>query len=720
MTDEDRAFFEQMQTCRDAYRRLGECIHDTVGKQASAFDLGCGVGDATLRLKELGWGVRGMEFSGDARALADPSLEMLPLDLTAAPLDVEQADCVICTETAEHVEVQYADTVVDNITGRARKTVVFSAARLGQEWPGHVNCQALEYWVEKFKRRGWVLSKGKTAKLQRLMQDRRAQHFGAYGNFVVFHKRVTPIIIVVSTSFAPSAPMRAMHKLSVSGQTIQVRHAFIDASLQDPPKTHSENLYDAVKGLSPDVVVVALDGDDWLAHGEVLERIGELYQDPDLWLTYGGFVTDKGQHLSTNRAYEGTEDVRTAPWHCGHLKTFRAGLFQCIDPEDLKLADGTFTGEAVDRAITYPMVEMAGWDRTHFVGETVVVFNWSASTEITDPERASSVGDEATSWFGKKPRYRRIDDYRAPPENLYVSRPASLRKDLVSVIVPCHKQSRYLTECMRSIGEQTYPHVEVIIACGDEESEKLAHIIRSDWNSQCWTDRVLGGVRVLEGLVKGLADARNHAVEEAAGKYVVCVDADDWIEPDFIAKMLEASPEDREYSLVTCSMIEFGDRTSKRAIGLAGRDRSAELEANYFLVCSMFTRALHKLVGGWENALFGYEDWDFWVKLTQTKDIYLGEVPEYLFHYRIHGDQGSNFCEQNHDALKAAIRTIHPDIFGHPSAQDMLALVKCSEAARQKFLERAAWFPDNRNAQLIGKLLDDKVRDVFVSRTTVP
>lgn len=711
MTDEDKGFFEQMQTCRAAYRRLGEVIHETVGRQVSAFDLGCGVGDATLRLKELGWGVKGMEFSEDARALADPSLEMLPLDLTAEPLDVEQADCVICTETAEHVEVQYADTVVDNITARARKAIVFSAARLGQEWPGHVNCQMLEYWVEKFKRRGWVLSKGKSAMLQRLMLERNAQHSGAAGNFVVFHKRTTPELVVVSTSFALPEPMELMCKLSVSGQTLQAKHIFIDASLQDPPKTHTENLYDTVKSLDPDTVVVQLDGDDWLAHGEVLERLSKLYEDPELWLTYGGFVTDKGQELGSNRAYGPTEQVRGAPWHCGHLKSFRAGLMQCIDPEDLKLEDGTFTSEGVDRAITYPMVERAGWDRTHWVDEKWYVFNWSASTELTNPERAAA-GDAVTKYFEAKPRYARVEDYKSPPQERYFFKPASRRTDLVSVIVPCHKQSQYLYECLDSIESQTYERVEVIVACGDDESYRAA----KSWRLKL----ALGPYKVLGGLVKGLADARNHAIEEATGRYVVCVDADDTVEPTFIAKLLEASPEGEQYSLVTCSMNEFGDRTGKRAIGLAGRDKSAELDANYFLVCSMFTRALHKLVGGYENSLFGYEDWDFWLKLCQVPTIYLGEVPEYLFNYRIHGDQGSNFCEQNDGALRAAIHLIHPDIYGPPTTSDMMTLAKCSEAARQKFLQRTAWFPDNRNAQLIGKLLADKIRDVFVPKGATP
>ena len=172
-------------------------------------------------------------------------------------------------------------------------------------------------------------------------------------------------LIIVSTCF--KSPTEEKCRTSVETQTLKVPHVFIDAALQEVPKTHSENLYDAVKVLDPDDIVVQLDGDDWLAHPRVLETVARLYEDPNVWLTYGSFPLADGSYSRLNGPYAPHEDIRTARWRCSHLKTFRAGLFQCIDPEDLKLPDGTFTGRAVDHATMFPMVEMAGWDRTRWV-----------------------------------------------------------------------------------------------------------------------------------------------------------------------------------------------------------------------------------------------------------------------------------------------------------------------------------------------------------------
>src|ERR1700678_563618 len=143
-----------------------------------------------------------------------------------------------------------------------------------------------------------------------------------------------PNLVVVSTCLRASTPDRC--RQSVASQTLPARHIFIEAAYQPTTKTHSENLYDSVRVLEPDDVVVQLDGDDWLAHDRVLERVADIYEDPDVWLTYGSLMMSDGTYrFDINAPYAPGEDVRTAPWRCSHLKTFRAGLFQRIDPADL-------------------------------------------------------------------------------------------------------------------------------------------------------------------------------------------------------------------------------------------------------------------------------------------------------------------------------------------------------------------------------------------------
>lgn len=424
MSGEDKAFFEQMATQRDNYRVLAECLDDVVGKQRSAYDMGAGVGDCTLRLQELGWTIKALEYSADARALADPALECLPFDLTESSdeqLPRVGADCVVCTETAEHIEAEFADRVVQNVARRAREVIIFSAAQPGNIWEGHVNLQAPSYWHERFDKLGWRVSWAETRYLWKLMRERYAQHWGAADNFYVLRKR-EPKMVVVSTCFA--SPVEAKHKLSVAEQTIKVEHIFIDAAKQDPPRSHSENLFRAVLPLHPDSVVVQLDGDDWLATPEALEKVMKLYEDPEVWLTYGSFLLSVGTSVSTTNApYAPDEDVRTSRWRASHLKTFRAGLFQRIDPEDLKGQDGQFTSYSVDRATMYPMMEMAGWDRTRWVRDFLCVYNWDNTVEKNSLER-TALGQKATEFFEKKLRYPRLVSYKqegpAEPELPFV------------------------------------------------------------------------------------------------------------------------------------------------------------------------------------------------------------------------------------------------------------------------------------------------------------
>jgi glycosyltransferase involved in cell wall biosynthesis len=217
-----------------------------------------------------------------------------------------------------------------------------------------------------------------------------------------------PNLIVVSTCF--NSPTKDKCRESVVSQTLQVSHVLIDASLQEKPKTHSENLYNVVKHLEPDDVVVQLDGDDWLAHPRALEQVAGLYEDPEVWLTYGSFeLSDGGRGISAS--YAPHEDIRTSEWRCSHLKTFRAGLFQRIDPNDLKLPDGTFTGRAVDHAMMFPMVEMAGWDRTRWVKDIIYVYNWQNSTEATSSVLTAASASAALFFRGKQ-RYSRIGSYK--------------------------------------------------------------------------------------------------------------------------------------------------------------------------------------------------------------------------------------------------------------------------------------------------------------------
>ena len=385
-------------------RLLADAIHEVLGVR-DAVDIGCGEGMLAARLAEHGWKIQGADGSPEAVAGCVPGVEVKLHDLAKPGNPAGRHECVICTETAEHIPQEFADNVVANVTASGRTIMVWSAAKPGQVWPGHVNLQPSQYWLEKLASYGWKINEAKTVLLRERMVALGAQHASASDNFCVLERAAC--LVVVSTCF--KSPTEEKCRASVQMQTLRVPHVFIDAALQVSPKTHTENLYDAVKDLHPDDVVIQLDGDDWLAHPRVLEQIAGLYQDPEVWLTYGSVLMTDGTYNGNNMPYAPDEDIRTSRWRCSHLKTFRAGLFQRINPEDL-MFEGDWAGYAVDHATMFPMVEMAGWDRTRWVKEAIYVYNFENSVEFSDARR-NAIACRVAEFFRGKPRYSRLSDY---------------------------------------------------------------------------------------------------------------------------------------------------------------------------------------------------------------------------------------------------------------------------------------------------------------------
>lgn len=103
--------------------------------------------------------------------------------------------------------------------------------------------------------------------------------------------------------------------------------------------------------------------------------------------------------------------------------------------------------------------------------------------------------------------------------------------NLISVIVPVYNVEKYLQRCVDSIVNQTYKNLEIFLVddgspddCGaicDEYARKDKRII------------------VIHKENGGLSSARNAALDVAAGDYIMFVDSDDWVEPDFCMKALK-------------------------------------------------------------------------------------------------------------------------------------------------------------------------------------
>jgi glycosyltransferase involved in cell wall biosynthesis len=110
------------------------------------------------------------------------------------------------------------------------------------------------------------------------------------------------------------------------------------------------------------------------------------------------------------------------------------------------------------------------------------------------------------------------------------------RMPLVSILVPSYNSEAFLTECLESALQQTYPKLEIIVV-DDGSTDRSLELARS------FEGR---GVRVIAQENKGQSGALNTAFEAAAGDYLQYLDADDVLHPRKIeiqiARLQRAEP----------------------------------------------------------------------------------------------------------------------------------------------------------------------------------
>jgi glycosyltransferase involved in cell wall biosynthesis len=218
----------------------------------------------------------------------------------------------------------------------------------------------------------------------------------------------------------------------------------------------------------------------------------------------------------------------------------------------------------------------------------------------------------------------------------------------VSIVIPCYNYEQYLEECLLSCFNQTVKPYEIIIV--DDKSQKSLDIWFYKFVAHHQDN---GGVQEMRLIIhdenKGLSAARNTGIENAKGDYILCLDADDTLEPDFIELTVDQD------DIVATYQNEFGARNEKLR-WLEHPVLSDFMEYNQIPAGCLFKKELWEKVGGYDEAMReGYEDWDFWVRILKETDATITTMPFYLFNYRIHSDSMINETRKKHDRLKEYI-----------------------------------------------------------------
>ncbi len=171
----------------------------------------------------------------------------------------------------------------------------------------------------------------------------------------------------------------------------------------------------------------------------------------------------------------------------------------------------------------------------------------------------------------------------------------------VSIIIANYNYGQYLAEAIESALAQTWPHCEIVFIDDGSADDSLAVASRYP-------------ITVLKQANQGVSAARNNAVAQAKGDYLLFLDADDRLLPsavEHLLKALEAAPAEVAYAYG--QMQYFGYKSGLFAS--APFDAKRLRKENYICVTCLMRKSAFEQVGGFDRTIKSREDWELFVRL---------------------------------------------------------------------------------------------------------
>ncbi len=200
----------------------------------------------------------------------------------------------------------------------------------------------------------------------------------------------------------------------------------------------------------------------------------------------------------------------------------------------------------------------------------------------------------------------------------------------VSVVMPAYNAEATIAESLQSLVAQTYAHWEAIVV--DDGSTDRTPEIAAEFLSQ---DDRFSLVRQANG---GEAAARNAGIAEARCDWLLFLDADDWIAPNYMGCMIGELAAHPEWDAVICRSVrvapdgtQFAEHGSPPVGDLF--DQFAR-RAVFNIHACVVRKALVDEVGRFDATLERLPDWDLWQRIART-GAHFGGVSDVLAFYRM-------------------------------------------------------------------------------------
>ena len=268
-------------------------------------------------------------------------------------------------------------------------------------------------------------------------------------------------------------------------------------------------------------------------------------------------------------------------------------------------------------------------------------------------------------------------------------------RPLVSVLIPAYNARPYVAAALDSVLAQTWRPIEVI-AVNDSSTDGTTAILDS------YRAR---GVQVIEQSNAGAAAARNRALTNAHGKYVLFLDADDLIGPEHIELLLARLAPDEDYiAMGEWDRFNSDPKESRFPSRPSYRDSSGVdwlvkdwIDGQPMTQCGAFLvpRKLLDRVGGWDEQLTLTDDFEFFARLLSRSEG-IRFAPGAFLYYRS-GIEKSLSGSNSRKAVESQLRSL---MLGTSHLLDAKAdantRLACANMLRQFEYEHYPYHPELR------------------------
>ncbi len=228
----------------------------------------------------------------------------------------------------------------------------------------------------------------------------------------------------------------------------------------------------------------------------------------------------------------------------------------------------------------------------------------------------------------------------------------------VSIIMPVYNVGAYIEECLRSVVSQTYKNIELVMVDDGtkDDSVEIANEVLS---------RSTIEYKIIKQVNAGACAARNVAISNATGDYLLHLDADDRISETLVEKQIETLRKCcfEPKTIAFCGWIgleDFGLCISNVITHdyTIPSDMLVDMYLNHVCLyphCYLVSKQLLEKSGLWDTSLVQDEDGDFFSRIIVCADKILF-TPDTKVYYRF-GNMASQSKEVSFKAVNGFVET---------------------------------------------------------------